>query len=241
MDNQLLKYLFNTSSKIILDQTDRVNENFDKADKIIIWIVGFAIGVFILIFSRDLKNPFIEDLALSISIFSLSVVILGLTFRVISFFTQLKLTEIIVDFVSYSEGFANTPELPTPRKIKESDSLEDIVYYFKEDFKIKRTIPDFTKSLSPEELKEYRQLHINYYNTLSESNDFNAQLKEFKSTLGNYFGLAQHKLASDKNAEQNIKKRGENFRVMLYLSIIFFFLTIGVFIFGTILLLIKII
>ena len=56
MNNRALKYLYNQVSNSLNQNSERDFQNFERADKIIIWIVGFSIGIFVLLFSSDLKS-----------------------------------------------------------------------------------------------------------------------------------------------------------------------------------------
>ncbi len=109
-------------------------KNFEKADKIILWIVGFSIGIFVLLLSQKSQNELINELTFKISVFALTVVILGLSFRVFSFFTQMRYSAIITSFVSFAEGFSSTPEIPDYREITEKDTAEELIEYLKSDF-----------------------------------------------------------------------------------------------------------
>ena len=231
MNNELLKHLYSTTSKVLLTQTDRINENFEKADKIIIWIVGFSIGIFVLLLSQKSESKIINDLTFEISIFSLTVVILGLTFRIFSFFTQMRYSTIVTGFVSFAEGFSNSPEILETREITEKDSAEDIIEYLKSDFgeKIK---DNNVSEMDSENKRVYRGLLLNYYNILKEPRDAEKQLEKFYTNFALHFGFSKAYMEKRINNESRIKRNGIIFRVMLYISMVLFFLTIGTFIFG---------
>ena len=231
MNNALLKHLYSTTSKVLLTQTDRINENFEKADKIIIWIVGFSIGIFVLLLSQKAENPLIIELTNEISIFSLTVVILGLIFRIFSFFTQIKYSTIVTGFVSFAEGFSNSPEIIETREITEKDSAEDLIKYLKLDFG--EEVKDKNVSrMDSENKKVYRGLLLNYYNILKEPIDAEKQLEKFTTNFALHFGFSKAYIEKRINNESKIKRNGIIFRVMLFISMLLFFLTIGTFIFG---------
>jgi hypothetical protein len=231
MNNVLLKHLYSVTSKILVNQTDRINENFEKADKIIIWIVGFSIGIFVLLINQKSENEIINHLTFEISTFSLIVVILGLIFRVFSFFTQMRYSSIITNFISFAEGFSNTPEIPEFREITEKDSVEDIIVYLKSDFD--HDVKDENVSqMDTENKKVYRGLLLNFYNILNEPRDVEKQLDKFKTNFANHFGFSKAYMDKRINNESRTKRKGIIFRIMLTISMILFFLTIGTFIFG---------
>ena len=245
MTNQFLKYLYSKISKSTIENSEKSNQNFERADKIIIWIVGFSIGIFVILFTKDydLKNPnyeTIKELSNQITIVSLFVVIFGLIFRIFSFFSQMILTEINLEFASYADGFSDAPEFPIAREIKDTDSIDDIIYFFEEDFGIKQEKPLFLNP-TQESIKEYRILLLNYYKTLAESNDIEVQLEEFKNKISEYYGISKSKINERFENGKKVKFRGNIYRMTLIGSYIFFFLTIMTFIVGTIIILEKLI
>lgn len=244
MTNQLLKYLYSQISKSTIQNNEKDSQNFERADKIIIWIVGFSIGIFVILFTQgyDLKNPnyrIISELSNQIAIVSLFVIILGLIFRIFSFFAQMLLTEINIEFFNYVDSFSNIPELPTPRTITDMDTIENIINYFEEDFGIKEKKPNFHDS-TKQNIEEYRKLLVNYYTTLAEENNIEVQLNEFKNKISDYYGLSLKKINKQfTDGNRKVKFRGKMYRMILIGSYIFFFFTIGTFIAGTIIVLEK--
>ncbi len=245
MTNQFLNYLYSKISKSTIENGEKSNQNFERADRIIIWIVGFSIGIFVILFTKDydVKNPNYEtitELSNQITIVSLFVVIFGLIFRVFSFFSQMILTEINIEFASYTDGFSNTPEFPIARELKDTDTIDDIIYFFEQDFQIKQEKPIFLNT-TQESINEYRILLLNYYKTLAESNDIEVQLEEFKSKVSEYYGLSKAKINERFENNKKVKSRGNIYQKTLIGSYIFFFLTIMSFIVGTIIILVKLI
>lgn len=241
MTNQLLKYIYAKTSKSVIENGEKSNESFERADKIIIWIVGFSIGIFVLLFTKDydLENPnykIISVLSRKISIVSLCIVILGLIFRIFSFFSQILLTAINIEFASYADGFATSQEFPSPREIKNTDSVDDLIFYIEQDFKIIQQKPDFSNK-SEESIIYYRNLLSNFYKSLAESNDIDFQLNNFKKTVCEYYGFSKEKINKRFENNKKIVVRGNLYQITLWGSYIFFFLTISTFIIGTIIIL----
>lgn len=231
MENQLLKQLYSTTSKLVNDQVKNDIENFEKADKIIIWIVGFSIGIFMLIITRKSENPIFLELEFELTIIALITVVLGLFFRIFSFFTQMRLNSIVLDFVAFATGFNKASEIPIPKTITEIDSLDNIIIFLEEDFGIKTEKVD-TSNFSNEKLAEYRNLYKNYYESLAASNNIEEQMNEFSTQLALRFGLKQEDIMNSSKDDSSLKSKGKGYRTLLKISYWLFFLTIINFIVG---------
>lgn len=229
MENQLLKQLYSTTRKLVNDQVERDIENFEKADKIIIWIVGFSIGIFMLILTRKSENPiFIE---FELTVVAIITVVLGLLFRIFSFFTQMRLSSIVFDFVSFATGYTKASEIPIPKTITEVDSLDNIITFLEEDFGIKTQRID-TSKFSEEKLAEYKNLYKNYYESLTSSNNIEEQMKEFSTQVAFRFGLNPEDVMNSAQNDSSLKSKGKGYRILLGISYWLFFLTIINFIVG---------
>jgi hypothetical protein len=240
MEHQLLKYLYSETSDLVNKQSERIIGNFEKADKIIIWIVGFAIGILIILFNKEPSNSVIKELSSEIMISSLIIVIFGLLFRIFSFFTQMKMNGIMISLIMYSKGISSPIELPTPRQIKDSDNTNNIISYLNEDFKTnykQQNLEKFTK----EQLEKSREAYFNFYDHLAKSNDINLQMKEFTSNIGLRFGYSKKAIERKVKFQSSQRLNGVIYRVLINSSFIFFFLTIGLFIFGAFKILLKLI
>ena len=231
MENQLLKQLYVTTSKLVNDQVQRDIDNFEKTDKIIIWIVGFSIGIFTLILTQNTENSLINDLEYEITIVALITIVLGLLFRILSFFTQMRLNSIVFDFVSFATGYATASEIPIPKEILEVDSIDNIIIFLEEDFGVKVQKMNIS-NFSDEKLAEYRNLLKNYYESLASSNNIDEQMKEFSTQFALRFGLNPDHVLNSSQDESSIKSKGKGYRVLLILSYCLFFLTIINFIIG---------
>lgn len=226
MEKQLLKHLYRHLGKIITDHNQRDYEIFERADRIVIWIVGFSIGVFVLLISQDYNDSLpipVNEVVIS----ALIIVMLGLVYRILSFFAAYALTQININFISHVELAANFPELPNCRQLKESDSLEDIIFYLKEDFTY--IVDKDYSSATPEQKNELKGLYKKFYESIAESNDIEAQLNEFDSTVARFYGLNLAK-RNQKKSKDKTRRIGRAYRILLVSSYIFFFLTISCFI-----------
>src|SRR5690606_3499927 len=137
MTNVFLKKIFQASEEIIIKLNDSSRANFERADQIITWIVGFSIGIFVFILSKDeienLKN--ISGTRHIVLNFSLYVIIFGLLYRVISFITSYLNTMILNDILSFSKGFTmNLDDLPISRTLTGNETNSELAKYLLEDF-----------------------------------------------------------------------------------------------------------
>lgn len=237
MEQQLLKYLYEISSGFVENFNNRLTQNFERADKIIIWIVGFAIGVFILTFQNKPKNYFDEFTSNLIIIFALTVVISGLIYRIFSFLTVMISNQIQMSYEFYSKVFIKKDDFPDPIEISESDTIEDIQFELEEDFGI---IDDMDSSkLNENEKKEYRKCLVDLYNSYAEVNNRDEQIDEFKTVFNNYFGISYKKSDKAGNNDKNVKRTGKRLKILSFIAVFFFIMSIAVFIIGCIILLIH--
>lgn len=120
MTNVFLKKLYEITEITIVNINESSKANFERSDRIITWIVGFSIGIFVLVFPKDLIGNFseLDEFTHSILNFSLYIIIFGLLYRIFSFLTQTLNSMILSDISNYIKGFnINTDEIPIPREI----------------------------------------------------------------------------------------------------------------------------
>lgn len=229
MENILLKQLYRHTSKILSENNQKDYETFERADRIIIWIVGFAIGVFILLVEKDSIEQCVLPVH-EVTALSLVIVILGLIYRVLSFFAMLYMTRVYIAFSSHIEIFTSLVDIPFPREIKDEDTLHDIIDYLKEDFKYENDTK--YNNLTPQQQSDLRQLYVNLYTSLTNSNNVEQQLDQYNTTISKYFGVSKKKLIKQ-SSDNRVNRRAKFYRLLLHLSYGFFFLTLLVFISGT--------
>lgn len=235
MTNVFLKKIFQASEEIIIKLNDSSRANFERADQIITWIVGFSIGIFVFILSKDeienLKN--ISGTRHIVLNFSLYVIIFGLLYRVISFITSYLNTMILNDILSFSKGFTmNLDDLPISRTLTGNETNSELAKYLLEDF-------SYTVSIKiKDDDSKLNELLVNYYNSLSYSNNIDKQMDEYKSYMSKYLGISK-KYMDILSKEKNIKIRGKIYRWFTFISIVLFITTITIFIIGVIKLLLE--
>ena len=236
MTNIFLKKLYEITETTIVNINESSKANFERSDRIITWIVGFSIGIFVLVFPKDLIVGLskIEKFTLSILNFSLFVIIFGLLYRICSFLTQTLNSIILSDISNYFRGLnINTDEIPSPREISGDETTFQLIQYLKEDFNY-----SLSYDVNGEDL-ELNKILINYYNILADENNIDKQLTTFKKQISKYFGISV-KYIEFFNVEKNIVKRGKVYISFSILSSIFFIITIGIFIYGAVKILIEI-
>lgn len=235
MTNILLKKIYELTEKTIVNINESNKANFEKADQIIIWIVGFSIGIFVLILPKDkidnLRN--IYGTTYQALNFALYVIIFGLLYRIFSFITSFINSWILNDISNFSRGFsANIDEIPIPRNLTGNEKTIEMIEYLREDFNY--ILPYEVKQENP----ELKKLLFDYYNVLANSNDSDRQLSEFKIQIGKYFGVTNNYFDFF-TKEKTIICRGKIYFYLLILTSLLFVITVGIFIIGTFKLLIE--
>ena len=235
MTNIFLKKIYELTEKTIVNINESNKANFEKADQIIIWIVGFSIGIFALIMPKD-KFDSLKDIhgtTYHTLNFALYVIIFGLLYRIFSFITNFINSIILNDLSSFSRGFSvNIDDIPVARNLTGNETTIQIAEYLKEDFNY--SIPYEVKQEDP----KLKELLFDYYNTLANSNDINTQLSEFKIQIGKYLGVDQ-KYIEFFTKEKTIIWRGKIYFFISIITSLLFIITVGIFIIGALKLLIE--
>lgn len=235
MTNIFLKKIYELTEKTIVNINESNKANFEKADQIIIWIVGFSIGIFVLILPKDKIDSLkvIYGTTYQTLNFALYVIIFGLLYRIFSFITNFINSMILNDLSSFSRGFsANIDDIPVPRDLIGNESTIQIAEYLKEDFNY--TTPYEINQEDP----KLKELLFNYYNILANSNDINTQLSEFKIQIGKYLGVSKNYIDFF-TKEKTIIIRGKIYFFISIITSLLFIITVGLFIVGAVNLLIT--
>lgn len=228
MTNIFLKTIYRLTEKTIVDINESNKANFEKADQIITWIVGFSIGILVLILPKDNIESLKDLYGTTYYLLNLALLVIffGLLYRIFSFITNLVNSTILNDLSGFTRGFtANLDEIPIARSLSGNETTIQIAQYLKEDFnyvapyKIEQDDPQLTS------------LMVNYYKILADSNDVDKQLSEFKIQIGKYFGLSQNYIEFF-TKEKTIIIRGSVYFYLTILTSLLFITTIGIFIFG---------
>ncbi len=235
MTNLFLKKIYELTEKTIININESNKANFEKADQIIIWIVGFSIGIFVLILPKD-KLDSLKDIygttyeTLNLALY---VIIFGLLYRIFSFITSLINSMILNDLSSFSRGFsANVDDIPIPRDIIGNETTTQLAEYLKEDFNY--SIPFVINQEDP----KLKELLLNYYIFLKKSNNVTKQINDFKIDISKYLGVNINYI-NFFTKEKTIIYRG---KIYFYISIItslLFIITVSLFIIGALKLLLS--
>lgn len=236
MTNIFLKKLYEITETTIVNINESSKANFERSDRIITWIVGFSIGIFVLVFPKEkLENESrLDDVTLLILNFALYVIISGLLYRIFSFLTQTLNSLILSDISNYSKGFStNFDNIPISREIIGNETTFQLIQYLKEDFHY--SVPYEVHY----EDAALNQILINYYKILADQNDIEKQIITFKKQISKYFGIS-YKYIDFFTIEKNIVIRGKIYISISILSALLFIITISLFILGVVMLFIKI-
>lgn len=220
MVNILLKELYKTTIDSVKDSRESTKFIFDKSDDIIKWIVGFFATIIAFLISeikiKNIESLKDSDLEYIVLIYSLIIIILGLLFRMFSFLTQITLNNITESYLGHARGaIIDTNNIPEPRKISDSETVENLIYYLK---------VDFGKDVEYNSDEEYRILLTNFYKTLSEGNDIHQQFQAFNQAISKYFGITSKKIKKI-SEEVYIIKRGKRYIKFNNISIFLFITT----------------
>src|SRR5690554_3995180 len=176
------QYMLNNLQKIISRNREYYFKISEQADKIIVWLVGFSIASIALSISNSKLLIEISDLLPAvIIIFSSLTIIFGVLYRTFIYIAQTLENHMLISFEGYVEGYNNPPDIELPRDINNNESIENLVNFLHEDFKVE--IGEINKgNLSQEQISKIQEDLIKYYRTLSEisTKHFNSQVENIK-------------------------------------------------------------
>ncbi|MDR6528388.1 hypothetical protein J2787_003825 [Chryseobacterium rhizosphaerae] len=203
-------------------------EIFEQAEKIIVWIVGFSIGVFALQVPEVTSNyKSIEGVRKIIMTYSLYTIIFGISFRISSFLTEIILKDILTSFKSKYFGEKIMLEIKKQHISSETHNANQIIDILNEEFNF--NIEKASHQLN--ENKDFIDTLINIY-----ENSFNDM--ELLDTITKdsliYFGYKKNGLVKITNSENFIYFRGILYRLLTAITSLLFITTLGFFLFGAI-------
>lgn len=237
---RLSDYAFKSTLEIVLKNREAYFKITDQSDRIIVWLVGFSIATIALLISKS--NTLINlppNLPQTIVIFASLVIILGILYRTILYVAQFLENHLLLRF----EGFVGSihgPKLATPRNLKETDTLEDIIKYFKTDFDL-----DFSNieinGLNDQQKEVYRLIVYSHYSKLSTAfkEDLENELNRISTVLKYHFGYSKKSLNRFKELKRANRRIPRFFWFCFYSSHVLFLLTVLTFMVGTLLFLVK--
>ena len=230
----ITNFLLSLISKIII----RNRENFFKitaqADQIITWLVGFSFTTIALLLSiKDSSSLITSQLSHILLIFSSLTIIIGILYRIFIYSTQLIENKLLIKFEAYIEGLNNSSQIDHPRKLTDSDTCEDIIRYFKEDFKIDMSYID-VNNLQPVEKEVTKAILYRQYSNLSNSfsDHFKGEIYKTGQILKKHFGYSEQQLKKLTETTQTKYNLPTFYWVCFYSSVTLFYLTIFMFLIG---------
>ena len=206
----------------------------DQADRIIVWLVGFSIASIALSISNEkLINEISGNLSKTIVIFSSITIIFGVLYRTFMYLAQSIENQMIVNFEGYIEGYNNPPDITLPREIEDNETVNNLIYYLKEDFNIDIQAVN-ENNLSQEQYTKMQNDLFEYYNTLAEINNkhLDSQIDEIKDVLKSNLGLSEKRLERIFNQEKPKINWHKIYWFSIYFSTILFLVTTLVFVSG---------
>lgn len=199
---------------------------FEQAEKIIIWIVGFCIGAFIILLPKDnfeidyFKS--ITGIKKTIMLYLLYIVCSGLLFRIISFMTEVILDNISRSLTGYFQGRTILMDTKKTEIKNEYDSAQ-IIEIINNDFGYQ--LNNDSNYDSP----QFRKLLKNIYEQAFDDTLF---FEEFEQEYLLYFGFKNKTLINIYRKKNYIYLRGIIYRILYFLSVITFLTTIIIAILG---------
>jgi hypothetical protein len=187
------QYMLENLQKIISRNREYFFKISEQADKIIVWLVGFSIASIALSISNSKLLIEISDLLPSvIIIFSSLTIIFGVLYRTFIYIAQTLENKMLISFEGYVEGCRNPPDIELPREIIDNESIDNLVSFLHEDFKVE--IGEINKdNLSQEQLSKIQKDLVKYYRTLSEISvkQLESQVENIKEVLKSYLGYSE--------------------------------------------------
>jgi hypothetical protein len=237
---RLSDYAFNSTLQIVSKNREAYFKITDQADRIIVWLVGFSIATIALLISTS--NTVINiphNLPQIIVIFASLVIILGILYRTLLYVAQFLENHLLLKF----EGFVGSihgPKLATPRTLKETDTLEDIIKYFRTDFDL-----DFSNieinDLNEQQKEVYRLIVYSQYTKLATTfkEDLDNELNRISNVLMYHFGYSKKSVNRFKELKGSSRRIPRLFWFCFYSSHVLFILTVLTFMMGTLLFLVN--
>ena len=181
--------------------------NFNQNDKILVWIVGFAITALTLIVSKivDLSKTYESGTLKTALLLSIITVISGIIYRLSAL---IFLTKYQGKMFFLKGAFSKEKSMPTEvSDLNEINNIHEINQKIKSDFDFDYS--DIIDLYNNAESKESKEYYIKYlkseYSRIGQwaKNEYEYGIKYLKSVFKNAFGM------SDKSVERRFKARND--------------------------------
>jgi len=226
MTKEALKNIIDLFNEILSENLKKRHLFFERAEQIVLWIVGFSTASIVLLISNGkfdlIKLQSNNPLILMIIKNLLLVCCFGLSFRIFSFLSELLLDKINKSIYATLKGFHSSLNFEK-KKLNNIEDADEITKIINEEFDFELPFrselnkdPNFIKLLKEIYEKEYEN---------KES------INHIMNLFLNYYGFKSLKMFNFFQKPKIIYLRGVLYRVIFYLTIISFTLTIGTLIF----------
>lgn len=222
MTKESIKNTVNLLGEHLSENIKKRHIFFERAEQIVLWIVGFSTATIVLCITNgkfEMTN-FQNNNALILMIIKnlLIVCCFGLSFRILSFLTELLLDNISKNLYGYLKGFQN---LYNTKKIKfnNNENSEEIIRVINDEFDwdLKNR-----KELSNDQ--NYIELLKEIYENQFENKE---EIKEIQELFLLFYGYKSSKFIEFFQKPTIIYIRGVFYRILFNLTLISFALTLG--------------
>ncbi|KAA2218540.1 hypothetical protein [Maribacter flavus] len=225
-DLNFQKFLLTSSNKSVKENLKNYNEQNEKWDRIIVWLVGFSITAITLIIGAiSESNPFVESISAYVVFFGAATVLFGLLYRIsLSLFAQYQL-DVLMTFDSHVLGYNLPDDIVYSRDVDPNNTtLEEVIRYLMEDFGHIADESDFVGLNWETDKEQIRTRLVEKYDEIKLSR-LAMETEVFKETLRGILG--------DKGVEIN-KKVNKPKRMWFFYSAsnVLFYLTCFSFLIG---------
>jgi hypothetical protein len=234
------KYVLTTVQHLLSTHQKNIETVNQRADKIIVWLVGFSIGAIVLLISKNINigegyniSPFILILFCSLTI------IFGILYRITAYISEIIGNDLLLSLKAGVIGHENPNTIHFPRNIDENSTLEQIRKFIAEEFNLELPLEKIV-NLSAEEKEKTRKLFIEILQKRASkiSSEDLLEINKIKVVIKKSLGCSEreiNKLFEPQNRKINYRIYSWSYRF----SWIFFILTNLVFLCGFLIFLIN--
>ena len=226
MTKESLRKTIELLNEILIENIKKRHLFFERAEQIVLWIVGFSTATIVLLISSknfdiikiERNNPLILMIIKNL----LLICCFGLSFRILSFFTELLLDNISKSLYGLLKGFQTSLSL-IKVKFNDSENAEKIIEIINKEFDWNL---NNRKDLNDDSgfIQHLKELYENEFENKEE-------LNKIQDLYLLFYGYKSKKLLNIFQNPKMIYARGLAYRTLFYLTIISFALTFGTLIF----------
>lgn len=226
MTKESIKNTINLFEEILSENIKKRHLFFDRAEQIVLWIVGFSTATIVLLFSNgkfEITNFQKNDTLILMIVKNLLLVCcFGLSFRILSFLTELLLDNISRNLYAALKGFQTFFNIKK-NKFENNENAEEIIkiinYEFDWDLKDRKELND-----DPNFIELLKEIYEKEFESKEEIN-------RIQELFLLYYGYKSSKLFNFFQQPTVIYTRGWVYKILFNLTLISFALTLGTLIF----------